>query len=343
MIIIHFFKDLIFYIKYKFNEKKFSIGFFCENKFILNYLSPYIKNKSKNNRPILIISLEEIKHSFNKNIIIYIFHTNFFREIFFLTLKLKYLYSSTPDLENTIFKKTKFSNCKYIYIQHSPVSLNLIYKDGAFDNFDAIQTISKFQNMEIKEIIKKRNIKLKVFKSKYLYIKKIEVTSVTAEKIDLLVAPSWNTSFYKLNCHKKLHDHLIKNSINYKLRPHPMSFKRNEITTYELNKAGIKIDNTKLINFNSFNLLISDWSGIFIEYALLSNQKAFLIDTPKKIKNKNYERYKSQPIEIAMRDKFGQTYGVNNIEILVKDILNLKEKKLYEDESLKKFIKDNFF
>ena len=69
MIIIHFFKDLIFYIKYKFNEKKFSIGFFCENKFILNYLSPYIKNKSKNNRPILIISFEEIKHSFNKMVV----------------------------------------------------------------------------------------------------------------------------------------------------------------------------------------------------------------------------------------------------------------------------------
>lgn len=344
MIIIHFFKDLIFYIKYKFNEKKFSIGFFCENKFILNYLSPYIKNKSKNNRPILIISFEEIKHSFNKNIIIYIFHTNFFRELFFLTLKLKYLYSSTPDLENTIFKKTKFSNCKYIYIQHSPVSLNLIYKDGAFDNFDAIQTISKFQNMEIKEIIKKRNIKLKVFKSKYLYIKKIEATSVTAEKIDLLVAPSWNTSFYKLNCHKKLHDHLIKNSINYKLRPHPMSFKRNEITTYELNKAGIKIDNTKLINFNSFNFLISDWSGIFIEYALVNRKKSFLINTPKKINNLSYSNYFHKPIEISKRKIFGNTYDVDNLESLVNKIVIEKNKKnnIY-DKDIVKFIEDNFY
>ena len=75
----------------------------------------------------------------------------------------------------------------------------------------------------------------------------------------------------------------------------------------------------------------------------MSNQKAFLIDTPKKIKNKNYKKYKNQPIEIAMRNKFGKTYNVNNLEILVKDILNLKEKKLYEDESLKKFINVNFF
>ena len=103
-------------------------------------------------------------------IIIYTFKTNFFRELFFLTLKLKYFYSSTPDIDNTIFKRSKLSNCKYIYIQHSPVSLNLIYRDSAFDNFDAIQTISKFQYNEIKEIIKKRNLKLKVFKSKYRFI-----------------------------------------------------------------------------------------------------------------------------------------------------------------------------
>ena len=81
MILIHFFKDLLNYIKYKYNEKNYSIGFFCENEFILNYLSPYIKKK--NNKLISIISLEKIKYNFNKNVIVYVFYTNFFRELFF--------------------------------------------------------------------------------------------------------------------------------------------------------------------------------------------------------------------------------------------------------------------
>ena len=185
---------MAFYILYKF-KTNFDIGFFCENEFILNFLAPYIKHKNQRKKLILVMSFEKIEINLGDYVSVYTFKTNFFRELFFLTLKLKYLYSSTPDIENTIFKKTKFSNCKYIYIQHSPVSLNLIYRESAFDNFDAIQTISKFQNNEIKEIIKKRNLKLKVFKSKYRFIEENLNSSSKSKKYDLLIAPSWNTDF----------------------------------------------------------------------------------------------------------------------------------------------------
>ena len=148
MIIINFFRDLVLYIKYKFRESEFEIGFFCENKYIFNYLDPYIRKKINKKKLILIISFEEIINEFNDIVVIYTFKTNFFRELFFLTLKPKYLYSSTPDINNTIFKKTKFSNCKYIYIQHSPVSLNLIYRESAFDNFDISSALIKLRSAD---------------------------------------------------------------------------------------------------------------------------------------------------------------------------------------------------
>lgn len=341
MIFIHFFKDLFFYIKYKSNEKKFNIGFFCENEFILNYLSPYIENKK--NKPILIISFEKIKNKYNRNIQIYIFKTNFFRELFFLTLKLKYLYSSTPDLDNTIFKKTKFSRCKYIYIQHSPVSLNLIYRENAFDNFDAIQTISKYQNKEIKEIIKKRGLNLKVFKSKYRFIEKNINHQSLYKKYDLLIAPSWNTNFYKLNCHKILHEQLTKKLISYKLRPHPMSFKKKEISKKEIEKLGITLDKSRLINLNEFNFLISDWSGIFIEYALVNKKKSFLINTPKKNNNYKYQNYTNLPIEISKRELFGKIFNIKNLNNLVNEIANEKKKNQQNDSEIVKFIEENFY
>ena len=51
--------------------------------------------------------------------------------------------------------------CKYIYIQHSSVSLNMAYDDNAFINFDAVQVINKFQSKEIDKIniLKKKKIK----------------------------------------------------------------------------------------------------------------------------------------------------------------------------------------
>ena len=110
-----------------------------------------IKLKKKK---IVLISFENIDLNNNDNVKLFVFKTNLIRELIFLTLKLKFLYSSTPDLNNTIFKRSKFSNCKYIYLQHSPVSLNLIYRENAFDFFDAVQVISNYQLNEMNEIKK---------------------------------------------------------------------------------------------------------------------------------------------------------------------------------------------
>ena len=98
-----FFTDIVNFIKLKKIEKNFEIGFFCENKHILNYLSPYIINKIRKKK-ILIISFENLDNFENEMISIFVFKNNFVRELVFLTIKLKYLYSSTPDLENSIFK-----------------------------------------------------------------------------------------------------------------------------------------------------------------------------------------------------------------------------------------------
>ena len=168
-----FFTDIVNFIKLKKIEKNFDIGFFCESKHILNYLSPYIINKTKK-KNILIISFENLDNFENEMISIFVFKNNFVRELVFLTIKLKYLYSSTPDLENSIFKRSKFSNCKYIYLQHSPVSLNLIYNENAFIAFDAVQTISDYQYLEFNEIKKIKGLKTRPFKSKYLFIKHTE-------------------------------------------------------------------------------------------------------------------------------------------------------------------------
>ena len=73
------------------------------------------------------------------------FKTALFRQLIFETLKLKYLYSSTPGLDDTYFKKSKVYNCKYIYLQHSPVGLINKYQKNAFNNFDVVQVINSFQ------------------------------------------------------------------------------------------------------------------------------------------------------------------------------------------------------
>ena len=336
-------KDICCYFKLKTSENSFRIGFFCENNYIFQYLEPYILKKLKREK-VLILSFQNIKNNLIDKSSIFIFRTNFFRELVFLTLKLKFLYSSTPDLDKTIFKRSKFSKCKYIYLHHTPVSLTLIYNSDAFNAFDAVQTISTYQFEEMKEIVSKNNLKTKIFKSKYLFInKQIERNRSQIPDTDVLIAPSWNSSFYKLNYHILLKKQLSKNNITYKLRPHPMSLAKGEIAMNDLTKLDIPVDKLTLLNLFKYKFIITDWSGIFIEFALIFKRKAYLINTPKKIVNTNYLNYENQPIEISLRNILGKTYEIHNIQKIIDEIQILKKNRINEDENVKKILNEEFY
>ena len=343
------FRDIFNYYLVKKKESDFSVGFFCENNYIFEYLKPYIINKCKKKK-ILLISFEKLNFEETNKIKICTFYTKFFRELVFLTLKLDYLYSSTTDLGQTIFRRSKFSKCKYIYLQHAPVSLTMIYNSNAFDLYDAVQAVNTYQFEEMKEMKIKRNLKTKVFKGKYLYLSEHISKNYKSNTYvsDLLIAPSWNSKFYQLNCHLQLKYLLEKNNINYILRPHPMSLKKKEIYLNDLKKNNIQFDISHKVNLNNFRFLISDWSGIFIEFAIISKRKAFLINTRKKILNKNYSVYKNIPMEISMRSILAKTFETNELEHLVKELKNKKNNfnnssMLFEDENIKKTIKESFY
>ena len=115
-----------------------------------------------------------------------------------------------------------------------------------------------------------------------------------------------------------------------------------------MKKLNIPFDISTRVNLSNIKFLISDWSGIFIEYAILTNRKAILINTPKKILNKNYENYKQIPIEISLRNILGKTFEVNELEDLVKELVQKKKQfdnnsTLLENDDIKKCIKNNFF
>ena len=323
---INFLKDFISYIIFKKNEKFFKIAFFSENQFIFQYLSSYIYNKA-NKIKIILISFDDVELSSKKNIKLFVFKTNFFREILFLTLRLKFLYSSTPDLNNSLFKKSKFQKCKYIYLQHSPIGIIAGYNENAFIAFDAIQAINEYQYEEIKEISQKYNLRIKAFKGKYNFLK-YKTSSINQKpKAQVLIAPSWNTKFYKLKCHILLSKLLNERKISYFIRPHPMSIKKKEITLSELQNNRITVNMDKILDFNQFDFLISDWSGIFLEYAFLKNRKSFLINTPRKILNNSFKNFSSKSIELDQRENLADTYEINQLERLVDDIVNLYNKK----------------
>ncbi len=337
---INFIKDLISFIKFKKIEKKYNYCFFCENRFVFEHMEPAIQIK-KINKKILIISFDNLNFKSKENIENFIFFTKFFKSLIFITLKIKYIYSSTPGLNSTLFVKSKNKNCKYLYLQHSPINLTRNYNEGAFNNFDAVQVISEFQYKEMDEIKKINNLKTKIFKNKYLYLKnKFQDDAKEKFLFDVLIAPTWNTDFYQKNTHIELIKKLEENNMTYKIRPHYMSFKKKEIKKDDIND--LNFDKNPKVNIFEFNFLISDWSGIFIEYIILRNRKPYLVNSKKKVLNQNYENYKNQPAEDTMRSKISHNYKLDDILKLVNDMKknshNINEINIREKNDLNDYV-----
>ncbi len=333
-----FIQDLFSFIKFKILQKKFKVGFFCENRNIQSYLIPYIKKKAIKKK-IFVISIEDIDLRKLDNISLFTFKSKFFIEIFFLTLKVKYFYSSTPDLNNSLFVKSRLFGCKYIYLQHSPVSIIKAYNNKAFDCFNAIQAINKFQYNEIHEINKIKNLNIKAFKSKYAFFNQ-KTLNENKTKYDVLIAPTWKSNFYKLNCHNILINFLNKKKLTYKLRPHYMSLRKKEVDKKSLINNKVNLDEDFNINFDDFKFLVSDWSGIFIEYSIIKKIKPFLINSTQKILNSNKDSYNFSIEEIS-RNQLGNTYNIDEIEKLVDDILILRNNNSYNKND--KELIDNFY
>ena len=118
-----------------------------------------------------------------------------------------------------------------------------------------------------------------------------------------------------------------------------MSIKKKEITLDEIKDLKININNKLNLNFFQYNILISDWSGLFIEYHVF-DKNILLVDTQKKILNEGYTLFKNQPAEIRLRKKISKSFSFNNLEDIIPEIKKLIEKKENYSNQIDKFYFD---
>ena len=332
-----FILDLLNFLKFKKKEKKFRFIFFCENPYTYEFLKFYIYKK-QNTKKCAILTFFKLEDNLIKNQNIIFLKTKIFKQIFFQTNKIPFFISSTPDLDNSIFLRSKFKNTKYIYIQHSPASLTMIYKEKAFNNFDAVQTINKSQYNEINQINNFFKKKIKPFKSKYL-INKNKVILNKPKKI--LVAPTWGTNFFDEDILSEILMSIKKTNLDFVLRPHPETIKKNPTYFDNLETKKIIINRESKIDLRNFSNLITDWSGIYFEFAISMKIKPILINTKKKMNNENFIKFKHMPLEIRARKIIAHEIDLNNLNLITDKLLlenNMQEKNIIEE-----FLENEFY
>lgn len=335
------------------NNIKPKFIFFSENKSYQKYSRPIIDvlcSKYPNQVYYLTIDKKDkINDKKVKNYFISYSLINFF----FNNLKADNMFLTLTDLGNHFIKKTKNIN-KYIYYFHSPISTTKCYTPEAFDNYDTILCNANFQIEEIKarEKLKKLN-KKNLIPTGYFYFDSLtENISLKKNNDSILIAPSWNydlKNFINENFIELIEILLSKNN-KVIFRPHPEHYKRSKKILQKIKENISNKDfefddkNENLMSMEKAKCLITDSSGIAIEYITILKRPILYLDEFDKIHNNEFNDYSNlKTIDYRIKENFGYSFkkkDFNQIEEIIHKAIEDFEKK---QPMLNTFINENFF
>lgn len=130
----------------------------------------------------------------------------------------------------------------------------------------------------------------------------------------VLIAPSWQPDNIMESCAEPLVRSLLDSGLQVVVRPHPEFVKRFPERMESLRQSFAEVPSESFILQDDFSdnstlytadLIITDWSTIFMEFCYTTKQPALFINTPTKIPNPNYERIPLKPLDLVMREKLG--------------------------------------
>tara|TARA_Y100000590_G_scaffold290537_1_gene327044 strand:- start:3700 stop:4872 length:1173 start_codon:yes stop_codon:yes gene_type:complete len=279
---------------------------------------------SSKSDPLLEIQNEKIKSFYIGNGTV--------RTKFFLNLKADLLIMTMPDLETFHIKRSKVKSVNYVYVFHSAVSTHLIYRKDAFDNFDTILCVGDYQIKEIQERELKYNLNCKkLIKCGYPRLDELikeyqtflELNKNYLVENQILIAPSWGENGLIETKGEEIISKLLDSDYKVILRPHPMTIKKSSKIIQKIKDKFVQNQNFKfeqdIRTFDSFftsEYVISDWSGVAIEYAFTTKKPVLFIDLPKKMRNQEYEKISFVPLEERIREQIGEILSPNDISQL---------------------------
>jgi YidC/Oxa1 family membrane protein insertase len=325
------------------DENESAIVFYAENKASMNHFKTLIfeLTEKMNLEICYVTSVKDDPLLTSKNLKIKSFYIGdgAARTKFFLTLKARILIMDMPDLEKFHIKRSKISPVHYIYIFHSMFSVHSYLREGSLDNYDTIFCVGEHHVKEIRETEKAYNLKPKELvlygfpRLDALIQQQQNFITVNMESKKLiLITPSYGENNLLKVCGVELIDILLKSDFKVLLRPHFKILKESKELIKIINEKFGKNHNFILENgvipselFQSSTCMISDWSGISLEYAFTFERPVIFIDVPKKILNPNSGNISLEPIEISIRHKVGHIIHPTKIEEIPNLIISLNE------------------
>ena len=291
---------------------------------------------SVKNDPILSIN--------DKNILAFYIGDGTVRVKFFIELKAKILIMDMPDLDSFHIKRSKIFPVHYIYIFHSMFSVHSYLRKGAVDHYDTIFCVGEHHKREILETEKIYGLKPKKlvdYGFGRLDTLLRERNNFKKEKLNtenlIIIAPTYGDNNLLKICGVKLIETLLDSNFKVLLRPHFRTFKESE-DVIRIIRDKFQNNNNFLLEegiikpeiFHSSRCMISDWSGISLEYAFIFERPIIYIDVPKKELNEEADKISLTPIEVSIREKIGHLVDPDNLTEIPKIISEINDESRAE-------------
>ncbi len=203
-------------------------------------------------------------------------------------LKADIVLSTTPSLDVFQWKRSKDVKY-YVHILHA-VGFSF-YRIYGIDYFDAILLQGPFFEHQIRALEKRRNLpskEIKVVGLPYLdtmYERASKTPAPKNERPVVLLAPSWGENSILYRYGERTIDALIDTGYEIVIRPHPQSFKSEKDLMDRLMAKypdGEKVfwnrDNDNFDILSRADIMISDYSGVVFDYALVFNKPVLYAD-----------------------------------------------------------------
>lgn len=236
---------------------------------------------------------------------------------------------TTPDLDNLYLKRSYVrKDIEYVYMFHGAGSTNMVVRKGAYDHFDTILCVGQHQIDELRETEKMYNLPPKnLVPCGYGLFDDLIASYVASggtenEVPRILIAPSWQEDNIIESCIDTLLEQLLCRNCSVTVRPHPEYVKRFPTRVQELveryafankEKLTIETDFSSNVTIFTADLIITDWSGIGIEYSYCTKKPALFINTPMKVLNPDYDKYSRLPMDIYSREEIGVSLDLNDL------------------------------
>jgi YidC/Oxa1 family membrane protein insertase len=317
------------------------ITFYSETGIYYQYFEGTIKAiLDKSDFQILYITSDPQDPILNKDDNrIKVFYINKLVPFVFPFVKTKTLVMTMADL-NQFHVKRSTNPVNHIYMFHAINSVHLQYNQGAFDYYDTIFCVGPHHVEEIRKTEEVYNLPSKALvEVGYSWLEEIELKygRSTSMENKILIAPTWSEGNILETCIETIIEKLLPLPYEIIVRPHPEFIKRQgkrikEIKDKYKSHANLfmETESSSSTNILESNILITDWSGIAIEYAWGMFKPVIYIDTPKKVHNPDYKKIGIVPLEDQIRELNGivlKTSNCDSINVEIEKALQLKEEK----------------